>query len=165
MVKESFGMALDQGFQIPELVGLHEICVVVRQEKIGIVFEKDVGDVVQMDQAVKFRRAEFVLQAKLIAKQTGGLVHGMDQLGIFWSKFSGVMIDDDPVWFVQPRLKCHVADPGGFFRKAALTPIVVVIRLQRHVNVEQCACQPTEQKARQQTVQVALVGQDHFGFR
>src|SRR6185437_16426109 len=93
MVEQSFEIALDQGLEIPELVGFHQVRVVVREEEVRVVFKKEVGDVVQMDQAVKFRRPQLVLLAEFITKQSGGLVHRVDQLCIFWGEFSRMMVD------------------------------------------------------------------------
>src|SRR5437879_9068125 len=75
------------------------------------------------------------------------------------------MIYDDPVLPVQSLLERQVADPGRFFRQTALTPVVVVIGLQRYVRVEQPARQSPQQQTRHQPVQITLVGENHFGFR
>src|SRR5437899_3237387 len=74
------------------------------------------------------------------------------------------MIDDRPVALVEPRLKTQVADPGGCFARLPLPPGVVMIRFERHVDVEQLARQPLQKHARDQPIQIAFMGEDYVRF-
>ncbi len=136
--------------------------VIAREHEIGIVLQKQIGNVVQMHQPVERRRAEALLAAQFVAKQAGGFVHVVDELGVFGSGISDMMVNDDPVLLVQARLKGEVRDPGGLFAQVALFPEIVVIGLQRNGLAEKLFGQPLQQHARQQTVQVAFVRDDHF---
>ena len=111
-----------------------------------------------MNQPVELRGTKFVLLAQFVAEQAGRLVHVMDQLCVFGREVGRVMINDDPVRPVQSLLERQVADPGRFFRQTALTPVVVVVGLQRYVRVEQPARQSPQQETRHQPVQITLVG-------
>ena len=42
-------VAIEERVQIPKLVNLHEVGIIVGQHKIGIVFQKQVGDVAEVD--------------------------------------------------------------------------------------------------------------------
>ena len=128
------------------------------------MLEEQVRDVVQMNQPVEPGGAEFVLLAQLVTKQPRRLVRVMHQLSVSGRQLGGVMVDDDPVRLVQALLERQVTNPGRFFRQTALAPVVVVVSLQRYVGVEQLSGQAAQQQTRQQPVQIAFVGQNHFRF-
>ena len=65
---------IQQRVQIPELINLHQVRVIIRDEEVRVVLHKQIGDVVQMHEPIERRRAEALLLAKLVAKQAGGLV-------------------------------------------------------------------------------------------
>ena len=112
MVEQFFGTPVNQCFEVPELVRFHQIRVVVGEDEVGVVFQEQIGDVVQMNQPVQRRRVEFVLPAKFVAEQAGRLVHVMNQLRVSGGEVGGMMVNDDPVRSVQSLLKRQVADPG-----------------------------------------------------
>ncbi len=164
MIQQPLDLAVDQGVQVPELVHLHQIGVIVGQHKLRIVLQEEVGHVVQMNQPVQFRRAQFVVLAQFIAKQSGGLFQVVDKLGLFWCDLCGVVVDNHPVGLVQPRFETEVTHPGSGFPGFALAPGVVMISLQPHVGVEQLSREALQQYPRDQSVQIALVGQNYVGF-
>jgi hypothetical protein len=53
MVEELLNPAADERLQVPELVNLDEVGVITGQRKVGVVLQKQIGNVVQMHQPVK----------------------------------------------------------------------------------------------------------------
>ena len=86
-----------------------------------------------------------MIAAKFIAEKASGLLQVMDELCFFGRNFGSVMIDDQPIGLIQPRLKAQVRDPGGSFFGFALAPAIVVISLQRDIGIEDFACQALQQ--------------------
>ena len=89
----------------------------------------------------------------------------MNEPRVFRRGFGDVMVNDDPIRLVEPRFECEIRDPCGFFAQIALFPLVVMIRLQRNVRVENFFGEPLEQRAREQSVEIAFVSDDDFRFR
>jgi hypothetical protein len=150
--------------EIPKSIDLHQVGVVIGQHEIGVVIQKQIRHVVQSDQALQLGGPKFVLAAKLVTEQAGGLVQVMDQPGLARLRLRRVVIDDDPLRFVEPGLETQIANPGGPFARLALAPGVVMMGLERDIDIEKLSRQASEQNARQQAVQVAFMGEDHFRF-
>ena len=55
VVQQPLQLAIDQRMQVPESVGFHEVGVVAGEDEVGVVFQKEVGDVVQVHQAIQRR--------------------------------------------------------------------------------------------------------------
>ena len=70
-----------------------------------------------------------------------------------------VMVNDHPIRLVEARLKSEVRHPGGPLAQIALFPKIVVIRLQRDVRAEKFLGEPLQQRTRQQSVEIAFVGE------
>ena len=161
MIQQAFELAIDQRVQIPKLINLHQIGVVIGQHEFGIQLQEQVGHIVQMDQSIQLRGTKAILFAQLVSKQPGRLIQIMNQLRLVRNDVCRVVIDDQPIAFVQARFKGEIAYPCGAFARLALTPRIVVISLQRHVDIEQFARKPLQQHARNEPVQVAFVGQNY----
>ena len=86
MVEQLFNLAADERVQIPELVNLDEVGVIAGDRKVGIVLQKQIGDVVQMHEPVQRGRAEAVFLAQFVAQQRGGFVHVMNRAAHFWAR-------------------------------------------------------------------------------
>src|SRR5688572_32091208 len=71
-----------------------------------------------------------------------------------------MMIDDQPVGPVQPRLKGQIANPCRRFARFALAPRMIMVSFQRHLHVEEFLRQALEQNPGHQSVQIALVRED-----
>jgi len=99
-------------------------------------FQKKIGDVVQVHQAIQRGSADLMEATKFIAKQPGGLGEVVNQLRILGLQIGGMMIDDDPVRFIETRFKAQVADPGRFFVQAPLPPTVIMVCLEGDFTVE-----------------------------
>ena len=69
MVEQLFNVAADERVQIPELINLDQVRVIAGEHEIGIVLQKQIGDVVQMHEPVQRGRAEAVFPAKFVAEQ------------------------------------------------------------------------------------------------
>src|SRR5205814_10498249 len=100
MVEQFFRTPVNQCFEVPELVRFHQIRVVVGEDEVGVVFQEQIGDVVQMNQPVQRRRVEFVLPAKFVAEQDGRLVHDKDHLHVTRGVDGGLLVYNDPVLHV-----------------------------------------------------------------
>ncbi len=157
-------MTFDERVQIPELINLHQVGVVVGQDEIGIVFEKEIGHVVEVDQAVQFGGTQLMIPAQFVAQQTGGLGQVVNQLGFLRRDFRGVMVDHYPVGPVQAGLETQIADPRCQLARLALAPGVIVVGFQRDIGVEDLPCQPLKQYSGNQPVEVAPVGEDDLRF-
>jgi hypothetical protein len=83
MVEKPFDFAADERVQIPELVDFDEVRVIAREHEIGVILQKQIGDVVQMHEPVERGRMNAVFLAKLVAEQPGGFVHVMDEPRVF----------------------------------------------------------------------------------
>ena len=83
MVEKFFQLAREQGVEVPELVDLDQIGIIAGEDEVGVVFEKQIGDVVQMHEAIQFRRTQAGFLAQFVAKQPGGFVQVVDEMGVF----------------------------------------------------------------------------------
>ncbi len=164
MIEQPFDLAADQRVQVPKLVDLDEVRVITGDDKVGIVLQKQIGDVVQMHQPIQRGRAEAVLLAEFVAQQRGGFVHVMDEQRIFGRGLRDVMVNNHPFRFVEARLEGEIGDPSGLFPQLALFPLVVMIGFERHVRVVQFFSEPLQQRTGKQAVQVAFVRNDDIGF-
>ena len=45
MIEQRFQLTVNDGVQIPEIVGLHQIAVITRDHEIRIIFKKQVANV------------------------------------------------------------------------------------------------------------------------
>jgi len=89
---------------------------------------------------------------EFVAEQAGGLLQVVNQLGMFRLRFSGVMIDNDPIHLVQTRLETEIANPTGFLAEIAHAPAIVVVSLEWNVDAEQMFAQPLQKQTGNKTV-------------
>ncbi len=66
--------------QIPELVNLDEVGVIAGEHEVGIVFEEEIGDVVEVREPGERGRVEAVADAKFVAEQAGGFGQVVDEM-------------------------------------------------------------------------------------
>ena len=151
--------------QIPKLVNFDEVCIITGQLEIGIIFKKQIGDVVQVGKPCEGRRFNPILLAKFVTKQAGGFVHVVNKPCVFRRGICDMMVNDDPIRPVKTRFKCEVGDPCGFFAQLALSPEIIVIRLQRNLRIKKFFGELLQQCAREQSIEIAFVREDHFRFR
>ena len=83
--------------EIPEPVDFYEVRVIIREAEIRIVFQKKVGNVVEMNEAVERGRREPGFLAQFITEETGGLVQIVNEQGGLRGVFGRVMVDNYPV--------------------------------------------------------------------
>ena len=70
----------------------------------------------------------------------------------------GMVLKPEPLFgAVESILESQVADPGRGFAGLALTPGMIMVRLQRDIHLEKSPSQSLKQHAGNQSVQVALV--------
>src|SRR5204863_2691850 len=86
----------------------------------------------------------------------------MDEFGTFGSNFCYVMVDYDPIGPIKPLLEGQIRYPPGSFPQFPLTPIIKITGLESHFTAEQLSRKPLQQNSGHQTVEIALVGDDHF---
>ena len=165
MVEEFLDFAVEQRVQIPKLINLHEVRIIAGEDEVGVVLEKQVRDVVQVDKTIQRGRAEAVFAALFVTEQSGGFVHVVNQVRKFRQSFRDMMVNDDPVGFVEARFKREVGHPRGFFARLALLPEVVVVSFQRNVHIEEFSGEPLQQHTGDQTIEIALVGEDYIWLR
>ena len=105
-----------------------------------------------------------MVAAEFVTKHAGGFFQVVNQLRFLRRQLGGMMIDNQPVRLVQPRLETQVTDPGGGFLGFALPPGIVMVSLQRDLHIEDFSRQALQQHSRDQSIQVALVRQNHVRF-
>jgi len=164
MVEEPFELAVDEGVKVPELVNLHEPGVVAGEGEVGVIFEEEVGDVIEVDEAVEGRGGEVVLPEEFVAEGAGGLADVVDELGLAGFGVGDVVVDDEPVGFVEAGLEGEVGDPGGAFAEVALAPDVVVVGLEGDGDLVQVPGEALKEEAGDKAVEVAFVGEDDLGL-
>ena len=162
MVNEFFRFAADESVQIPERINFHQPRIIARDFKIRVVLQKQIRHVVQMHQPVERGRAKAVLLAQFIGEQAGGFFYVVMQMRIFRRDLGDVMIHDQPVLFVHARLEREIRHPRRALAQVALLPEIIVIRLQRNLFAVNLLRQPLEQQAGDESVEVALVGDNDF---
>ena len=69
MIQEFFNDPVDQGVEVPELVRLHQVGVIARQLKVGIILQEQIGHVVQMDEPVQLGRGQALFAAEIVTQQ------------------------------------------------------------------------------------------------
>jgi hypothetical protein len=164
MVEQFFNPAADERVQVPKLVNLDEVRVITGQREVGVVLQKQIGDIVQMHEPVECGRAEAVVLAQFVAQQRGGLVHVVNQQRIFGRGLRDVMVNDHPLRFVEARFEGEIRDPRGPFAQFALFPLIVMIGFERYIRAVQLFGEPLQQGAGKQAVEVAFVSDDDIGF-
>ncbi len=157
VVEQAFQLAVNERVEIPELVGLHEVGVIVGCDEIGIGVEEQIGDVVQVDEAVEFGRADAVLFTQFVTEEAGGFFDVVDENTFLGGDVGGVMIHDEPVRFVEAGFEIEVADPGGFFAEVAEFPVVVMEGFEGDVGLEKVLGETLQEDAGDETVEVAFV--------
>ena len=162
MVEQLFNLSAEEVVQIPELIMLHQVRVVRRDQEIRVVLQEKVRDVVQMDNPVERRGTQPVFEAKFVTEQARGLVHIVHQHRVLRRNLRDMVVNDRPVLLVEAGFESEVGDPGGLLARLALLPEIVVIRLEVHGIAEKFLGEPLQQHAGQQPVEVALVGDDHI---
>ena len=100
--------------------------------------------------------------AQFIGEQAGGFFYVVMQMRIFRRDLGDVMIHDQPVLFVHARLEREIRHPRRALAQVALLPEIIVIRLQRNLFAVNLLRQPLEQQAGDESVEVALVGDNDF---
>jgi hypothetical protein len=75
-----------------------------------------------------------------------------------------MMIDDDPVRPVEPGLEAEVRHPGGTLPQVALPPRLVMVGFDRIFSLKKCFARRWSNRPEMKAVEVALVGENHFGF-
>src|ERR1041385_5098689 len=86
----------------------------------------------------------------------------MNQTRVLRDQFIGMVIDDDPVGFVEARFKTEIGDPRGFLAQLTLLPGLIVVRLQPYIGAEEMPGQSLQQNTGKKTVEIALVSQNHI---
>src|ERR1019366_7332542 len=84
------------------------------------------------------------------------------EVRVFGDDLGDVMIHDQPVHFIEARFKGEIRDPRGAFAEFALFPEIVMVGFQRHRLAVELFRQPLQQQAGDQTVEVALVGENNL---
>ena len=141
MIDQRLDLSIHQGMQVPELIVFDQVGIVARDDKFGIIFEEKIAHVVKVNQAIQFRRADAVLFTEFVAQQPGGLVHVMNELGGFRSRLGDMMIDDDPVGFIEARFESEIGHPAGFLAQLPLSPGIIVISFEWRCRIEDPGCQ------------------------
>ncbi len=164
MVEQRFELAVDESVQVPEIVGFDEVAVIAGEDEIGIAFEKEVADVGQFDEAIEFGRAEAVLLAQFVAKKGGGFLQVVNEARGFGLSFGGVMVDDDPIDFVEARFETEIADPTRALANLAHFPTVVMMSFERDVGIEKMFGEALQKQTGNEAVQITFVCEDDFRF-
>jgi hypothetical protein len=164
MVKQTFRIALEQRLEVPELVRFHQVRVIAGKDEVGIIFQEEVGDIAQMNEPIEYWIGKAVLLTEFVTEERSGLGGIMNENGVFGGMFDGVVIDDDPVGFVEAWFEREVTDPAGRFDKLAVSPIMVVEGLDWNIVAKETPGQELAQEAGQKTVQIAFVRENNFGF-
>ena len=79
MVEQLFNLATQQRVQIPELVNLHQVGVITGEDEIRIIFQEQIGDVVQVDEPIQNWGTKAMLLAEFVAEQSGGFGQVVDE--------------------------------------------------------------------------------------
>src|SRR5262245_19374669 len=66
VVEQAYELPFNQFVNIPELIYLHEVRIICRDDKIRIIFEEQVGNIGQADEAIQLRGADSMKLAKLV---------------------------------------------------------------------------------------------------
>ncbi len=80
MIKELLDVAADERVHVPELINLHEVRVIAGEDEIGIIFEKQVGNVVQVRKPGERGGFKAIAHAEFVAEQPGGLGHVVNEM-------------------------------------------------------------------------------------
>jgi len=151
MIEQPLQLPRNEREQVPKPVNLHQICIIIGEDKFRIGLEEKIGNVVQFNESIQLVRGDAVLLAKLVTKQTRRFAGVMNQLRLAWKSLSRMMIDNQPIGLVQARFKTKVAYPRGVLPRIALAPGVVVISFEPDFDVEKFARQPLQQHPGQQS--------------
>jgi hypothetical protein len=162
--EQFFDAPADQRMEVPKPVNLDQVGQIVGEQKVRSVLEEQVRHIVQLHQPIQLRRLQSMLNAKFITQGAGRFTDIMDELRLFRLQLGGVMVNNHPIGPVQSRFETQVTDPGGVFPRFTLAPGMIMVRLQGDFGIKQSAGQPLQQHSRHQTVEVAFMSQDDFGF-
>ena len=83
-----------------------------------------------MDEAIELFAFEAVGAAEFVGEEAGGFVDVVNELRVPGCVFGMMMIDHEPVGFVEASFEAEIAHPGGAFVEGALTPVLIVEREQ-----------------------------------
>ena len=86
----------------------------------------------------------------------------MDELCHGCLGFRGMMVDHQPTVAVEAGLEGEVAHPGGAFRELASFPTLIMVGLQGHIGCKHRPCQALQQQARDESVEITLMRQNHL---
>src|SRR5882672_100098 len=53
MLDQVLDLAFEQSVQVPKLIDFNEVRVITRDDEIRIIFQEQIGDVIEMDQAIQ----------------------------------------------------------------------------------------------------------------
>jgi hypothetical protein len=79
IIEKLLNLAANKRVQVPELVDLDQVRIVTGENEVRVILEEQIGDSVQVDEAVQCGGAEALLLAKLVTDQAGGLVEVVDE--------------------------------------------------------------------------------------
>ena len=141
-----------------------KVPLLTAEEEVSLAFEKQIRDVVQVNEPIELRRRHFVITTDFVAEQSRRLLQVMHQLCVLRLKLRGVMIDDHPVRPIQSRLEAQVRHPRGRLPQIPLPPRVVVMRLQPDIHIKELPREPLQQNTGDQTIEIALMREDDLRF-
>src|SRR5262245_60111839 len=72
MIEQILDSPTNKRMEVPKRIYFDEIRIIACQHKIGIILQKQVSDVVQMNQAIQPGRGQALLFAELVTEQAGG---------------------------------------------------------------------------------------------
>ena len=75
-----------------------------------------------------------------------------------------MVVQNEPVRPVKARFEREVGDPSDPLPKSAHFPALIVVGLNFEIAAENLFSQALEQEARNETVEVALVSENDFGW-
>jgi len=81
---------------------------------------------------------------------------------IFWGGLRDVVIDHEPICFIQSRLESQIGHPASLFSRLTLLPEIIIVSFQADIGVEKVFRQALQQDPRNKAVQVTFMRDDHF---
>ncbi len=146
MIEKILEVALDEFQKVPKAVNLYEVGVVGGEDEVGMVRKKEVRNVAEMDEALECGAAPVVTAAKFVGEEAGGFSEIVNELSGPRGAVGRMMIEDEPVGFIEAGLEGKVADPGGAFIEGALLPALVVKREQARLELKKPLGKPLQKQ-------------------
>src|SRR5215475_7202225 len=116
-----------------------EVRVIAGEHKLGVIFEKEIVHVGQVNKTIQWWRSQSLLLAKLVAKQSGGLIQIANHQSILCWRFADMMVNDRPAGPVHSCFERQICDPARFFPQIPLLPKIVIVSLETDIFVEKLA--------------------------